>query len=260
MGNLLSMVGMVGKDTILVTGGFGKLGTELVPILSQTSSAVLVPKHAELDVKNTQAIIDFCKKNSITQILHLAAISDQKWADQHKPESYETNVIGTRNVANAAKILNIKITYISTDYIFDGIVGGYKEEDAPKPANWYGFTKYAGELEVQNSGAEYCIIRTSFRPKTWAFPTAFTNVITSADYVDVIAKEISYCIQSKLTGIIHIGTPKKSFHDLAKQRNPQVKEEINNDGTFPKNRFLNIDKWLAIKQSKIKNIEKGAIK
>ncbi|GAF97090.1 unnamed protein product, partial [marine sediment metagenome] len=122
--------------------------------------------------------------------------------------------------------------------------------DNPSPANWYGFTKYAGELEIRNLIENYCIIRTSFRPVKWDFPTVYTNVYTSADYIDIIAKEIILCLNYNLNGIIHIGTPTKSLYELAKVRNPYIIPEECSDETFPKRRDLNIDNWFFEKRKR----------
>ena len=86
-------------------------------------------------------------------------------------------------MAKIANEKNLKIIYISTDYVFPGTKGNYSETDLPSPANWYGYTKLAGEWEIRLNSQNWCIIRTSFRPLKWSFPTAFTNVFTSADYV-----------------------------------------------------------------------------
>jgi len=101
-------------------------------------------------------------------------------AEKQSREAYLLNVIGTRNVAHTAARHNLKVFYVSTDYVFEGVKGDYREEDIPHPANWYGATKYAGELEIGESGCAYAVIRTSFRPAQWGFPTAYTNVLATA--------------------------------------------------------------------------------
>lgn len=186
----------------------------------------------------------YIERNPVKYILHLAAIADRNIADRQRQLSYDTNVRGTANVALVAGTFKKKMIYISTDYVFSGLQGGYKEEDRPEPANWYGFTKYAGELEVMGASDEYLIIRTSFRPTVWGYPTAYTNVFTSADYVDIIAKEILKCLECNVSGIIHIGTPKKTLYELAIQRNLDVLPE---ECLVPQHRDLSIKKWEDIK-------------
>jgi len=237
----------MGGKKYLITGGHGKLGAHLREHLENIS-----PKSIEMNVLNPGQINKNLEENKVDGVIHLAAISDQKLADKERLKSYEVNVIGTRNVAEAAKKNRLKLFYISTDYVFPGLNGGYSEKDTPNPPNWYGYTKYAGELEIMASGCKHCIMRTSFRPVDWGFPTAYTNVYTSADYVDVIANEIALCITYDLGGIIHIGTHRKSFYELARARNPRIKPEECTDPTFPKSRDLDISKWLSEKAKRVK--------
>lgn len=226
----------------LATGGSGKLGTYLCKKIS-----CLAPSRNELDVLNINQIEKFASSDEIDAILHLAALCDVPATEKNKQLAYRINVEGTRNVAEAAKKFNKKIIYISTDYVFPCTDGKYKETDQPQPFNWYGFTKYAGELEIQNQTKNHLIIRTSFRPIIWPFATAYSNVYTSADYIDIIADEIAFCLNkaNDLTGIIHIGTSVKTMYDLAKKKNPHVlPEEFT--GTY-KRRDLSLEKWRKIK-------------
>lgn len=237
------------KRTYFITGGQGKLGSFITPFLNAVS-----PAHSEVDIQNYEQLFAAVKSANSEAIIHLAAVSDQKKASVHIHESYATNVVGTRNVSRVASELGLKLFYISSDYVFRGTSGGYTEEDVPDPANWYGFTKAAGEIEISRVVKEYCIIRTSFRPKIWPFETAFTNVFTSADYIDVIGSEILLAFTYDISGIIHIGTPKKTFFELASKRNPSVRPEENTDPLFPKNRYLDCTKWENVKKQ-MKNIE-----
>ena len=221
----------------LITGGWGKLGTFLRPLIQNIS-----PQKEEMNILNLSEIEKFVGKNNFDAIVHLAAITDQKQAELQKLLTYQVNVIGTRNVAEIAKKNHLKVYFVSTDYVFPCTKGNYTETDIPSPVNWYGYTKYAAELEIQNLLNNFCIIRTSFRPSSWGFKTAYTNVYTSADYTDVIAKEIALCLELNINGIIHIGTEPKTFYELAKKRNPDVKPEECEDPYLPKNRTLEISK------------------
>jgi len=219
----------------LVTGGSGKLGLHLCAKLE-----CVAPSHAAFDILDKTALVRSFERYDVNAIIHLAAISDQKLADSRRDLAYAVNVIGTRNIADAANRHTIPLFYISTDYVFPGISGGYRETDPPAPANFYGWTKYAGELEVRASGCEHLVIRTSFRPDAWGFPTAYTNVMTSAE----LARCVTHC---HVRGILHVGTPTKSFYDLARRRHAAIEPEECSDPCFPKRRDLNIDRWLAIR-------------
>lgn len=227
----------------LFTGGWGNLGKQLQPLLPNVS-----PRKTELDICNPTEIMRYIKKNTPSAVIHMAAISNQIQAAKDKRLSYETNVLGTRYIAGAANSFKLKIYYLSTDYVFSGTLGNYREEDSASPANWYGYTKLAGELEIQNSNTRHCIIRTSFRPISWPFKTAYSNVYTSADYIDIIALEVAQVVKLDIQGIIHIGTNKKTMFELASRRNTNILPEAAG-GSIPKHRDLCIKKWLAIKNT-----------
>ncbi len=224
----------------LITGGWGELGEHLRDKLPSLS-----PAHKDLDILNQDQVEKYVSLTDIDSILHLAAITNVSLAEKEKKLTYLVNVKGTAKLSHYAKKFNKRIIYISTDYVFPCTEGKYKETDLPSPFNWYGFTKYAGELEIQNITNDYLIIRTSFRPIVWPFPTAYTNVFTIADYVDVISDEIALCLDQNLTGIIHIGTPTKTLYELARRRNPDVLPEEYQGNN--KRQDLSIKKWEEIK-------------
>jgi dTDP-4-dehydrorhamnose reductase len=226
-----------------MTGGSGRLGRALAPLLD-----AVTPSHQDLNILQPSDLERALSQQAYAGIIHLAAITQPQIAVQKPQETYRANVTGTRHVAAAASVHHLKVIYLSSDYVFNGEKGDYREIDPVCPANWYGCTKAAGEMEVRASNARYCIVRTSFRPHPWGFPTAFTNVYTSADYVDIIAQEVTEVITRDLDGIIHVGTPIKTFFELARRRSPEVAPETCDDPLFPKRRNLNIDRWLSIKK------------
>jgi dTDP-4-dehydrorhamnose reductase len=228
----------------LVTGGHGKLGTELCKLVN-----CVTPTREEMDILDPQQVQKFITPD-IDAVIHLAAITSRAEADKDKFRSYQVNVLGTRNVSWMAAKNNKKVMYISTEIVFPGQHGNYKETDNPSPKDWYAFTKYAGELEVQDATKEnHLIMRTTFRPSDWGFPTAYTNVWTTGDYTDVIAQEIALCLKINPSGIVHIGTSKKTWYDLATRRNPEIQPEEFPDPTFLR-RDLNIEKWEQLKKIK----------
>ncbi|MEK7208087.1 MAG: sugar nucleotide-binding protein [Patescibacteria group bacterium] len=226
----------------LITGGLGRLGSELCGKLS-----AVAPASTELDILDEKQIADCLRACPVNAILHLAAIADSAACERDKPRSYLVNVMGTANMARAAKQFQKKLVYISTDYVFPGTRGEYAESDAPSPANWYGFTKYAGELEIQNRTENHLIIRTAFRPSLWPFKSAYDNVLSSADYVDVIGREILLALSLNLTGLVHIGTAPKTLFELARLRNPDIVPE-SAPAHFPKRKDFSLKRWEEIKK------------
>src|SRR3989344_1943628 len=130
---------------VLVTGGSGLLG-----------SAVSAYFRDYYDVISTN---DFIKKQKPDAIVHTAAIVSVDACEKNPKAAYNLHVEGARNIVQATKDSKCKIIYISTDYIFDGKKGRYKETDEAMPINYYGKTKLEGESLVDlNKDA---VIRTS---------------------------------------------------------------------------------------------------
>jgi dTDP-4-dehydrorhamnose reductase len=99
----------------------------------------------------------------------------------------------------------------------------------------------------------HLIIRTSFRPREWPYPVAFTDVYTSQDYVDVIAPEIALAIQRYREipyPTLHIATERKSVYELARRRRPEVrpgnKQEVS--VALPHDISLDTSRWQALKR------------
>jgi len=89
-------------------------------------------------------------------IIHSAALTNVDKCEVEKELAYKINVEGTKVVAEMAKKLGSFMVYISTDYVFDGSKGMYREEDETNPINYYGHTKLLGEEYCQ----DFCITRT----------------------------------------------------------------------------------------------------
>jgi dTDP-4-dehydrorhamnose reductase len=135
------------------------------------------------------------------------------------------------------------------------MIGNYKEIDRVQSINFYALTKFLGEVEVEANSKKHLIIRTSFKPNTsWPFARAFNDVWTSADYVDVIAKKISFLVVNGASGTYNVGTERKTIYDLAKSRNPTVgtmsREEIKKV-FLPHDCSMNTEKYEAF----VKEIE-----
>jgi dTDP-4-dehydrorhamnose reductase len=112
------------------------------------------------DVRDYHAIEKEILEFKPTVILHLAALTDLEYCELNPSESYETNTLGTENVTILCKKYNLLMVYISTAGIFDGTQDVYNDYDIPNPINYYGKSKYAGEIIVK-SYLNSCFI---FRP------------------------------------------------------------------------------------------------
>tara|TARA_R110000824_G_scaffold9229_3_gene41383 strand:- start:2957 stop:3640 length:684 start_codon:yes stop_codon:yes gene_type:complete len=199
------------KAQILVTGASGRLGKELVSLLEAEGANVATPSSHVWDItKKAQPFIWYWVPKLI---IHCAAYTDVPGAEKDKDAAIKVNIVGTCNVAKFAKVCNAKLVYISSDYV------------TCPPLGVYAFTKLAGESFVEPKDM---IIRTSFKSRgTWgpeALAKVFHPVYTNADWTDIIAKKIVKAIKKDLTGIVSVGTKRKTLKDLAVQEFKDVGE------------------------------------
>jgi dTDP-4-dehydrorhamnose reductase len=132
---------------ILVTGRRGMVGTPLVRQLKRHS--VIAPDKYELNVGNRNQVMKF-KKEKLDCIVHLAAETDHEYCEINPAECYYTNTIGTVNMVDLAKKLDVPIIYASTGSVFDGKhISPYLTDDIPNPLNHYNRSKYYGEIIVR---------------------------------------------------------------------------------------------------------------
>lgn len=232
---------------ILLTGGSGILGRALIGChnrdIKTTHEPWGYPGKFLLDITN---IGSYFRDTDFRLIVHCAAYTDVLKAETEKEECYQTNVIGTRNLAN----LGIPMFYISTEYVFDGEKGNYAETDFPNPQNFYSLTKLLGEYESRRTRS--VVARLLFKPRPFKHPQAFNDQFTSGGYVEQLAVELSLAINlyDKLPPILHIGFGKKSTYELAKETRPEVKPcSIQTAKVkLPKDTSLNSSKWEQIKR------------
>jgi dTDP-4-dehydrorhamnose reductase len=138
---------------ILVTGGYGMIG-------SYIDFGIKLGR-SELDVTNFDSSLKKIKKIKPEIIIHLAAITDVDLCEKSPDLAYKVNTVGTYNIALISKNLGIKLVYISTTGVFDGLKKtAYTHNDSPNPMNVYGHSKLLGELAVKGLLSDYIIART----------------------------------------------------------------------------------------------------
>ncbi len=93
-------------------------------------------------------------------VVHAATLTDVDKCETNKELAWKVNVEGTKNIIEAAKAAGSFVIYISTDYVFSGEKGNYKEDATPAPIQYYGLTKLIAE-EIVKTQAEYFIARPS---------------------------------------------------------------------------------------------------
>lgn len=93
-------------------------------------------------------------------VVNCSALSVPDYCEQHREEAYATNVAAVENLAHCCEHQGSRFIHLSTDFVFDGKSDRlYTEEDLPAPLNYYGVTKYQGELAVANICRSYAIAR-----------------------------------------------------------------------------------------------------
>ena len=197
---------------ILLTGGSGNLGSEILKIYDAKNLQIVAPSSEDLNILSKPIIV-----NNFDIIIHAAALTNTVEAESNFSKANKLNVLGTMNMLDFAKINNSKFVYISTDYVFDGLGGPYSVGDKINPISNYAKSKAAGEmcsLAYDNS----VILRTSFCPSIFPYEKAFDDQWTSRDYVDIIAPMILNASVNFNPGIYHIGTERKTVYDLALRR------------------------------------------
>ena len=184
---------------VLVTGANGQLGSDVVNELRKRNhEAVSTDISGDMDYLldiTKDSIIEEVKKINPDAIIHCAAWTavDAAEDEENKQKVYNINVIGTRNLVEAAKDLDCKFLYLSTDYVFNGKGDKpWKPDDKNyEPLNYYGETKLKGELEV-NKLNKYFIVRIAwvFGLNGKNFIQTMINVGKTHDEVRVVNDQI----------------------------------------------------------------------
>ncbi len=202
---------MTDQRGILFTGGSGLLGTEFRSLLPDA----LYPSSAEFNVTDYGQMEAYLRGRDIRLLIHAAAFTSPPRIDQDPLRALESNIMGTANVVKLCMTNKIRLMYISTDYVFKGDRGNYKEDDPVCPVNKYAWSKLGGECAVRMY-EEAVIIRTSFGPNVFPFEKAFTDQWTSRESVRKIALKIADLIDREVTGTVHVGGDRKTVFEYAK--------------------------------------------
>lgn len=92
-------------------------------------------------------------------IVHCGALTWVDYCEEHIEESHQKTVVSTQKAVALAKKFNASLVYLSTDYVFDGTQGFYRENDPVNPLSVYGKHKLEGEQHIQNNLKKYLICR-----------------------------------------------------------------------------------------------------
>ena len=192
---------------VLVTGVKGQLGFDVVNELKEKNIEAVGVDIEEMDITDKASVDKVIKEVNPDAVIHCAAWTAVDAAeDEDKQEKVKlVNVNGTQNIADVCKELDIKMMYISTDYVFNGEGTEPWQPDCKDyaPQNVYGQTKLDGELAVANTLDKYFIVRIA-----WVFGKNGNN------FIKTMLKVGKNHDQLKIVSD-QIGTPTYTF-DLAK--------------------------------------------
>lgn len=273
---------------ILITGSTGLLGHRVVELALEAGHEVLaayrskplsVGKAVKLDLLNLETIKQTIVKLRPEAIVHAAAYTDVDGCETNRELAWKVNTEATKQIALAAADIGAHLTYVSTDYVFDGEMELYKEEDKPNPINHYGYTKLEGEKLIQANSDSWCIARASViygwgggkkNFATWLIDSlsAGTQVKVLTDqYVSPtlntnLSNMLLEIVKRRLTGILHTaGASRVSRYDfaieLAKVFRLDLKfikqakmGEMTWDAKRPRDSSLDVSRCMALLNSK----------
>ena len=184
---------------VLVTGTSGQLGYDVMEELAKRGYEGVGADRSDSDAEFEHVILDITDKEKVFQvvkdvnpdvIVHCAAWTNVDGAEDPKNLNVvrAVNVDGTKNLAEAAKEVDAKMVYISTDYVFDGQGERPWQPDDKNyaPLNVYGQSKLDGELAVSNTLDKYFIVRIA-----WVFGRNGKNFIKTMIEVGKTHDEVS---------------------------------------------------------------------
>lgn len=231
---------------ILISGGDSKFSKELQK--HNIDHTIIPLSKKEMNIMDPESIYDAIHKHSPDVFIHTAALSRPMSLHSEYPEkSININIIGTSNCVVACLKYNIKFVYISTDFVYPGVTGGYNEEDSLLPINKYAWSKLGGEcacMLYDNS----LILRMAMVEKPFPHKKAFIDSFKSSIWYPDAAKIVFKLIDLDLRGIYNIGGERKSIFNFASEEDFNILPE-NKDNILEK-----VPNDISMNINKLKNI------
>ena len=203
---------------------------------SDIQSLSIYGNFVKLDISGKAQVDEAFKTIKPDVVVHAATLTDVDKCELNKELAWKVNVEGTKNIVEAAKDTGSFLIYISTDYVFGGETGRYKETDLPNPINYYGVTKLKAE-EIVKTQKKYFIARPSVMYGSTPaagkvnFALWIIEKLRKGEHVKIVtdqwntptlntnlAEMTLEVIDHKLTGIYHLcGATRLSRFDFAEQ-------------------------------------------
>lgn len=172
---------------VLVTGATGQLGWDVIKELEKRGIDCRGTGSKDLDITDRDAVMQYIGTYRPDAVIHCAAYTAVDKAEDEPELCRKVNADGTSYIAEACKMVDAKMVYISTDYVFgDDGDKPHEVDDPPHPLNVYGQTKWEGEEAVRRILQKYFIVRIS-----WVFGEHGNNFVKTMLRLGKMRKEIS---------------------------------------------------------------------
>lgn len=224
------------KKVILVSGGYGRLASELRTQGEKCGHRMVCLDVDLMDIVDRANVDRAISEHEPDVFIHCAAILD----NSRIAPALETNIIGTVNVVLACLKHEVKLIYISTDYVYPKDESDHTEDDPLLPFTPYAWTKLGGECAVRTC-PNSLIIRGAMCPRPYPHQQAYTDVQKNMIYQNEAAGYILQLLDE--TGVINVGeATSSSLYDFAKKTRCDVQPAISPPEYEPKRSHLSIDK------------------
>ena len=158
---------------VFVTGVKGQLGYDVMNELEKQGLEGIGVDIDEMDITDADQVNKVIKEAAPDAVIHCAAYTAVDAAEDNEEICRKVNAQGTENIAKVCEELDIKMMYISTDYVFNGQgERPWEPDDEREPLNVYGQTKYEGELAIEEHVKKFFTVRIA-----WVFGVNGKNFI-----------------------------------------------------------------------------------
>jgi len=279
---------------VLLLGSTGLIGISLVKNLQRKYNVFTTchsKKHFDCDIE-----LDIRYPNSIERAFHLSKpnvvinlcgiYKNLEFCEKNKELAMEINGLAPKYISEFSNKYNAFLISMSSDFVFDGNSGNYKESDPVSPINYYGMTKVEGEKNIQNIADNYCIVRPSMiygkSPIRKTLPYMILEGIKKENGLNLIEDQYmtptyleNFCnmlveiIEKRYYGIIHLAGPEKmSRYDFAikllnklglnkKKIIPVKRNDFEFGKKMPRDSSLNTEKANEVLEEKPESVEKA---
>ena len=230
-------------ETLLVLGGSGLLGGKVAALGSESFKVVATHRGAkpkipgvdfvELSKEHVEEGMALVRKTKPSAVIDTAAMHNVDRCEEERDLAWQVNAGSTDSLARVAIDIGARYVFVSTDFVFDGRKGHYREQDVPRPVNYYGETKLAGEHATLAASGDHLVARpsviygwddTRLNFATWVLSSAregkpinvVTDWIGSPTFADSLAAGILQLLKVPDGGVYHLaGADGMSRYDFA---------------------------------------------